>query len=706
MLGTIWLLYLVAGNLFLNTPLGQRTVNLRENRFHAEWAWAATLWPGHITARDITVGGHAQHNVWAVHAQWAHGQIALLPLLWKELRFPWVSAATVAVEVDRVDPRMPSTPPDGSRPWTLRFDEIATDSLAGFRYRELQVTGDGAATFGMEKVLRGGTLEILPSRVDMQRVRVAWDDMTLLDDARIAGRYAVAPVRREAAQGADRLALLDAALQLRARTPTLSLRAARDGLRMDAADAQGEVEADLRLEQGLLVPGGTLSWHGPVQTRVDGRVRDDTLAIAAEVADEGIDVGAHLGAPGNDGGRLDAELRLAGRRLFAMEETRWIDRVSGRVDMDWHFASLAWLSDLLARGDWLRLDGAARLIAALRIQGGLLAAGSRVEIPEVEATAGLLDNRISGRARLEGEVVEGDIDRDAHVDAVLERFRIAAGDAPDKPYLEGRDLHIALRGAADLGRFADTLAARVDFEGAEIPDLTAYNRYLPADTLRFTRGSGHLDGEFELDMRGDVGQGRLAISGSAAGLDLAGTAFQADIAVDSHLQGLDGETRRFSLDGSSVRLDNVVLAGADPDAQPWWGRIDLPEARVDWNRPLTVEGDAHLAMRNVGLLLALFAERSDFPGWVASILDAGRTEATGQLRLHDDSLVLDDVHASNERFDLDARVRIDGGVSRGDLYLRWGVLGLGLELDAGERDFHLLNAREWYQGRPELLPDG
>ena len=64
-----------------------------------------------------------------------------------------------------------------------------------------------------------------------------------------------------------------------------------------------------------------------------------------------------------------------------------------------------------------------------------------------------------------------------------------------------------------------------------------------------------------------------------------------------------------------------------------------------------------------------------------------------------DLLVLDDIRAGNGRVDLKARLRIDDGVPAGDLYARWGVLGIGAELQGGTRRLHALGARRWYDAR-------
>jgi hypothetical protein len=42
---------------------------------------------------------------------------------------------------------------------------------------------------------------------------------------------------------------------------------------------------------------------------------------------------------------------------------------------------------------------------------------------------------------------------------------------------------------------------------------------------------------------------------------------------------------------------------------------------------------------------------------------------------------------------------------QGDLYVRWGLLGAGIEMGGGKRTWHLAGAREWYDGRPRLLPE-
>src|SRR5690606_4776789 len=103
-------------------------------------------------------------------------------------------------------------------------------------------------------------------------------------------------------------------------------------------------------------------------------------------------------------------------------------------------------------------------------------------------------------------------------------------------------------------------------------------------------------------------------------------------------------------------------------------------------------------------LQGVFAEREACPRWMGDLVDSGQARATGLVRGRGDELVCDQVEASNDRIGMQARLRIAGGKPDGDLYARWGVLGMGVELQPGEqRKLHLAGARNWYESRPALL---
>ena len=164
-------------------------------------------------------------------------------------------------------------------------------------------------------------------------------------------------------------------------------------------------------------------------------------------------------------------------------------------------------------------------------------------------------------------------------------------------------------------------------------------------------------------------------------------------------------TMTLSYEAARAALDGERLPAAVVDLDAFDANLARTVAGLDGRgTPLRVDGTASVRMRDIGLLLALFTRHKDYPKWVLRLLDAGQATVTARAQVKDATIVLDDVTASNDRFDLQARLRLAQRRAHGDLYLRWARLGLGLELREGERKFHLLRAREWFDEQPRLLP--
>jgi hypothetical protein len=118
-----YLLYLVAGNLLISSPMGRDLAKRQPEKFVASWDRAYTLYPGHVHATKQRIAGHVRHTVWSVQADTASGRIALLPLLAKELRVPRVDASGLAGGVTLIDVvREPPPPLPGG--WTIRLERI------------------------------------------------------------------------------------------------------------------------------------------------------------------------------------------------------------------------------------------------------------------------------------------------------------------------------------------------------------------------------------------------------------------------------------------------------------------------------------------------------------------------------------------------------------------------------------------------------
>ncbi len=707
----LYLLYLVAANVFLNSAFGEQVINRKPDRYHAHWDWALSAYPGHIHARGVVMGGHARTNRWFVASPRADGRIQLLPLLWRELAFGTIRAHDVSVHVARTPEDKPTSTRPGKTPWTLRFDAITTPSLLRMDFYAVRVDGHGQARFVFEKTLQGGPMEVGLSTLHMPDARLQVNGVELLRDGRLDFEMTLPAHLRERAEGDEKVALLDAHMRVDGAAPGIDLVARNDdALPIGTTGAAGHLRADLTLTRGVLMPGSRLDWVSSVFSRsADDEPLRHPLGVALRTDAAAIHVAARV-APPAEGATpwLRADLRVDDRRLGPDDWLRPLRALAGRVETQWPDVPLRWVDVLLDDVDWLAVDGRADLAADVRLDDGQLQPGSRVDLDDVELTAHVLDNRFSGQAHARVRMVEdAEAGQRTMIGIVMERFTLAPDAAPQRVDLRGSDLRLDLASTGRLAEFHEHLDARLRFDDAEVPDLRSYNRYLPGDSARLVGGSGRASGDIRLDNVGEMISGRLRVRGQDVRVALGPSQLSGNVDLDSRLSRMqrEGHSRRYAVDAMAVRLDGVRMDQARGEDASWWARLALEDGILDWQEPFEVSGRGKVEMRDVSVLLGLFAERKVFPRWIGNLIDSGEARATGDLRVRGQEVVFDRVEASNDRIGLQARLRIADGTPDGDLYARWGVLGLGVELQGGERKLHIAGARDWYDSRPALLQD-
>ncbi|UII64512.1 hypothetical protein ABWU93_01130 [Xanthomonas translucens pv. translucens] len=696
-----YLLYLLLGNVFLNTPLFDLATNRTPEKFRMHTGPALTVLPGFVTAWDLRMRGHVQRNVWTLRADRASARIALLPLLHREVRLPWMEAVNVIGAIDRVADAIPP-PPQSDQGWTLRFDAIHSGTLRRARFGELAIEGKGHGTVGFLKQLKGGPAQLFPSQIVFDDASVRDGKRQIADQAHVDARFSFPRHYRAQAPGLRKLCIADLALQLHGRSVALRIDTAGAQTRLSTEPGLGHVEANLRLLHGELQPGSKLNWRVPLHAGV-GATDRGVLALLLDV-DRDIRLRARLPGQIDPRSMLDADLRIAGRTLPFDAPSALLPRLSGTLLGRWHFESLNWISDLLVRKPWFRLDGGGDVAADLRLAQGALQPGSRLDVPEVQATADVLRVRIHGKAQAAGRIVGSTAQPRTEVAVRMHSFALAPLADPKAIFVQGENLRLDLDGDGALATLKESLQARIRFDDARVPDLRAYNRYLPVAQVRVLGGSGSLSGDVHLDAAGQVGAGRLRVRGRQARLQAAGLALAGDLDLDARLRRAELHDKRLDLSGSTLRVQGVRY-GDGGKQRDWWATLRVPQGRIAAAPATQADAQVQMQMRDAGPVLAVFAQRSDAPAWLLKLVDAGQLDARGQLRWSKDALWLDRLHAENQRVSLRARLRVGDAGTQGDLYARWGVLGVGVALRGEQRQWHLLNAREWYERQPAWLPE-
>lgn len=400
-------------------------------------------------------------------------------------------------------------------------------------------------------------------------------------------------------------------------------------------------------------------------------------------------------------GRLDP---LIPGRLHGAEILRL---VSGSAAVKGRVASLGLLQRWFQKFPWLRIDGEGLLDADLRLERGRLLPSTRLTVNNARVVAVFLDSVAIGEGTIAGNVK---LRTGAAFRVLFNRFEISPRDdnpaAPAPPsYIKGSGLRLDVTSKdLDLATPATDLRATIDLPGAEVPDLTVYNAYLPADTgVALLSGTGRLRLRLDLDGTAQSGQGEITLSSNAVrarfqDLELAGR-----LTLRTKLASTDLRERRFQLGGTRLDLDQVTyremeVENGNPSAG-WWAHLELTDGSMVWSRPLSLRSTARLEMKDSDFLLALFARKRSFLRWFDRVLSIEGILAKGELSFGDGVVEINPLRVTAGRLDLRSRLRFTKDQKQGDLFVRYGKLATAIELRNGRRTFKLRRPEQWFESR-------
>ena len=708
-LAVLYVVYLVGGNILLNSASALRMLNRRPEAFQVQWAHAETWWPGYLRASHLRLRGQAREWLWQADGEQASGRVLLWPLLHHEIRFASVDATEVNVTVQLAKDDLKPLPWKADA-WWITADRIQTTSLRRLQWSDLQLTGPTTAMLGFTHQLRGGITRIFASDIRSRQGVLVYGAHWRSQDMDFNLHFSSDPFTHDQPPGWRKLERATLHLTFEGSTPAMNLGAAPAASQQGgtASNRDGHLSADITLDHGVLVEGGQAHWKGVIAAA-------DANGIARREWGEGSvvvrkdDVDGHLSIPATHAAdplasdHLALDMSFASQRMLPVRSSsETLKLLSGSVAGHWHFASLNWLKPLASKKPWLQWDGAGEVDTALHIDHGHLLPGSRLDVPRLDLVANLLGNRFSGAASAKGSVVTGSKGATSVMNMSVRKFVLSPVSSPSQPYLRGAAMQLDLRSSDDLSKFRDTALAHLQFRDAEVPDLQAYNHYLPGKSLFFVAGHGRMSTDLNIDGEGDVSAGRMQMRTQGAQIALGASRLTGNLNMDTQLAVAKRTGHAFDLRHFTLSMDGVQMDGANDPS--WWTTITLERGRLDWDRPMQLDAMATMRMKNVSVLLALFAKRSAFPAWIGHIVDDGEAQATSRIQAGRGEFVMDDLQASNKRIQFLARLRIADGKPDGDVYARWGLLSVGVALANDQRQFHWAHAASWYQAQPALLP--
>jgi translocation and assembly module TamB len=367
--------------------------------------------------------------------------------------------------------------------------------------------------------------------------------------------------------------------------------------------------------------------------------------------------------------------------------------LSGTLRLDGLLDRLGFLNAFLPDEHGLAIQGGGRLSADLRFADGAAAPGSRLDVHSERLAANFLHYEAFGDGSLMAEI----LDPGARLQLSLPRFGLRR-QADEGALIEGRLLNIHSRaGHFDLPEGLRELSTHIELPHLVAPDLAALNGYLPqGGGIKLLAGQARITTHLQLE--GMHARGRLALDAPDARLALHEQTLEGALHLETRLTDGDLESLDFDVSGSRLSLDGVRLADTGGSlSHGWWARLELPEGRMRWEKPLELDAQLELAMRDSGLLVNLLVDAARERRWLRERLTLGEVHGEARVMLNDDTVRLENLAVrGGERLELLANLVLRDSRLTGRAFARLGPLRLGIEIEDGRRRWQLRNARSWY----------
>jgi hypothetical protein len=306
------------------------------------------------------------------------------------------------------------------------------------------------------------------------------------------------------------------------------------------------------------------------------------------------------------------------------------------------------------------------------------------------------------------------------------------------------------KGAQLLKHFSGTM----DLTNGRIPDLAVLNSFLPGDERLLVSGDGRMRASVSAPSPTDA-RAELDVTLVGVLLDIDGREIRGDISLGSRVEHGDLAEGRFELGETTLSLERMLLPDpkrerqeerqavreekaekkaerraerrrkqgkpdevVDPElVEPagaaenmgWWAHFTLAGGTFVAGKPIVLDTHIDFELRDTRPLLHLFfakkkkdSDELKTPGWVTMVPNVTELEGDASFDIGPDATIVDDVLITSKKLDVMARVKMTESGKTGQIYVRFGVFHVGVDMREDGKKLRLSKPREWFIAQPEF----
>ncbi|MEH6589442.1 MAG: hypothetical protein V7746_04240 [Halioglobus sp.] len=234
-------------------------------------------------------------------------------------------------------------------------------------------------------------------------------------------------------------------------------------------------------------------------------------------------------------------------------------------------------------------------------------------------------------------------------------------------------------------------------ESAKITDLSIINFYLPEHIpLKIKEGEAHLTANIQAEAQSMSGEVQLNSTDLQMQYDQQQMAGDLDMDLTINDGGIWG--RRVDFSGSTVMLDDVVVAGDNEDFQQesWFAQLDFTRAQMIWHHPPQLDATAKINISDSRPVTAFFANQGFNQRWLSKAITLDEIQGTTQFKLMDNTLIVPHAHAISDKVELGAKVVFGNNRREGVIYARYEKLDVLLKMSGKKNNLDVIDARKTY----------
>ncbi|MFA6955572.1 MAG: hypothetical protein WC538_06835 [Thermoanaerobaculia bacterium] len=379
-----------------------------------------------------------------------------------------------------------------------------------------------------------------------------------------------------------------------------------------------------------------------------------------------------------------------------------LKHLSGLLDVEGRIVSLAPLQAFFAGSGWMNgLNGAGDVSAHLLIDKGQLSPDSKLMATADDLAIAFMDFEASGAGHVgfaRNASGKGD---NTHIELVLDQFQFGRG-ADRSPLARGRNLQLKIDAMNfRLGAPADEVKVVVDLPESEMPDVAVLGEWLPeALGLKLSKGRARLSARLESTGPGRPAKGAFHVRGQQLTGKFRDLDFKVDMDAEMRLSGSQWNELKVGVDGTRVRFFNGDIRGEGVPVEPgWWMTLNVTNGKASFGKPLALEGDVDLTMRDIRAVIAVVAEVKEWLRKVDGILSVKDLEGQTRAQFSDKRIMIDGLKVSGDRLASEGDIHLGGAQGDGLLWVKFRRRDLAFEWEGQKRDWKFYNDRKWFDKR-------